>query len=134
RAITAEPNEDRRYLLNKLIDEALQLKGEDRARFEAALDSDAEVKTMVVTWKEALAESEARGEARGGARGKVEATGDAIEVMVRHRCGSVPDRVKERLATISELPRLNELLEAIADARSPGQLEAALGLRGSSAS
>jgi hypothetical protein len=125
RAITGEPNEDHRFLLNKLIDEALQLKGEERARFEAALDSVAEVKTMVATWKEALAESEARGEARG----KVEATREAIELMVRHRFGSVSDRVKERLAAISELSRLYELLEAIADARSSVQVDAALGLR-----
>jgi hypothetical protein len=61
RAITGEPKEDHRFLLNKLIEEALQLKGEERARFEVALDSEPEVKTMAVTWKEALAESEARG-------------------------------------------------------------------------
>jgi hypothetical protein len=47
--------------------------------------------------------------------------------MVRHRFGSVPDRIKERLASISELSRLYEILEAIADARSPVQLDAAFG-------
>lgn len=105
---------------------------------------------MVVTWKEALAESEARGIAMGEARGiamgeargiamgearsKVEATREAIEIMVGRRFGSVPDRVKERLAAVSELPRLYDLLEAIADSRSPAQVEAALGLRPAGAS
>jgi len=142
RTITFEENDDRRFLLNKVIDECLQLKEDERARFEAALDSEVEVKTMVVTWKEALAESEARGialgeargeargfalgEERGEERGKVEATRNAIELVAHRRFGKVPATVTEQLAAISELSLLHDLLEVLAGNPTLSQFEAAL--------
>ena len=137
RAIVAEQDLSRRFLLNKVIDVCLQLKEDERARFEAALDQEADtVKTMAITWEEALAESESRGEARGEARGiaigqdrgKVEATRQAIELMVSHRFGKLPTWAKERLDAEKELSRLYQILEALLEVHTLAQLEVALGI------
>ena len=138
--ILGEKDIAKRFLLNKVIDECLKLEQDERERFDAALAAETEVKNMVTTWKEALEESEALGEARGIAlgeargialgetRGKVIATREAIELVVARRFGSVPPVVSERLAGITELSLLHDVLDAVSSARTLAQLDAAVGV------
>ena len=91
---------------------------------------------MVLTWEEAVAEWEARGkargearglalgEARGEARGKLQATREAILLLLRNRLhlGDTTE-VEHRLAELDDLGRLHEILERTADARSLEDLD-----------
>ena len=63
-----------RFLLARVVNTYVQLTGEDEERFFAELrrEGNKEVRDMVVTWEEALAEREARGRAEGEARGRAE--------------------------------------------------------------
>ncbi len=86
---------------------------------------------MVITLDDAIAESEARGEALGEAVGSLKGARHSIELLLEHRFGSTSSLVVERLAAVSDLSRLYELLEIALDARSLAQFEAAFEPSGS---
>ena len=125
RVAAEAPDVRRRFLLTNAVEVYLPLKTEEeRVRFEAALAADRdEVKNMVITFDDALAEREAVGEARG----RLVATREAIELMLRHRFGSLPASVHNRLAATSDPSLLQELMEATFQVSSLAQFEAACG-------
>ena len=146
RVAAEAPDLRRRFLLTNAVDVYLPLKTEEeRVRFEAALTAERdEVKNMVITFDEALAEREAIGEARGKAigeargeaRGKAigealarQATRESIEMFLRFRFGSVPVSVHQKLEAISDFSRLRDLLDAAQKVASLAQFEAALPLQ-----
>jgi flagellar biosynthesis/type III secretory pathway protein FliH len=92
---------------------------------------------MIITWEDALeakaqglaegearglAEGEARGLAEGETRGKLEATREAILLLIRHRFGESASSIEATLAEIDDLDRLHTLLERAIDARSIDEL------------
>jgi hypothetical protein len=125
----ARLDDARRYVLANVVNTYVQLNHEEEARFAAALSSKAnkEVRDMEITWEQALAarraegiaegkaegiaEGKAEGIAEGIAEGKVEATREAIILALNRRVGSVPDEVVELLTSISDIKRLQSILE-----------------------
>lgn len=127
RRIAEEKDNDRRFLLSKMVDTYLQLKGTELDRFEAALQSEAEeVRKMAITWSETLAEHEAIGEARGEAQGRAAATRQAILLYLNRTIGPMPSALQEQIEAITDLDRLHQLLEAAFGARSMADFEAAV--------
>ena len=152
RAIAEEPDNDKRFLLSRAVEVSLKLKKSEQQRFEAMLAAEApEVKKMVITWNDALADREARGLAVGEARGiavgeargiavgeargkvegkiegKIEGIRGAVELLLGQRLGTVPASVRQKLASIADLSRLSALLGVAASAASLAEFEAALG-------
>jgi flagellar biosynthesis/type III secretory pathway protein FliH len=69
-----------------------------------------------------LAEGEARGLAEGETRGKLEATREAISLLLHRRFGEPASPIESALAEIDDLDRLHTLLERAIDARSIDEL------------
>ena len=113
-----------RYLLAKVVDTYVQLTAEDERRFAQAVASEAneEVRNMIVTWDEALADKEARGRAEGEAKGRVighiEAAQEAALRAARRRFGPLPRGFEEKIRAIEDLERLYEILDRTLEARS----------------
>ncbi|MCP4656914.1 MAG: hypothetical protein GY856_16000 [bacterium] len=98
-----------------------------------------EVKKMLLTWDEALAESKAQGmalgktegmalgrvegEARGEARGEVNQAREAVLLVARHRWGSLPNDFAAKLESINELDRLHEIMEQALEVQSLDEVD-----------
>jgi hypothetical protein len=78
-----------------------------RKRFAAETRTDEEVRTMVITWEDAIAESEARGEALG----RLRAMRDDILRVLHRRLKSVPTSVREKLDAVEDSERLEEIFD-----------------------
>lgn len=128
RRALAEKDPARQYLLTRVVENYLQLDGEDRDRYEAAFAKEkASMVPFPLTFEEALEESAAQGEARGEARGELRATCEAILRLVERRFGSIPATFAAQLASISETGRLRSIFDRALEAQSFDQLEASLG-------
>ena len=137
----ADVGSKERFTLATIVETYLKLDPEEEDRFQAEIESDdnKEVRDMVVTWDEAIAASEDKGREEGREEGRKEgrkegrnegrregredATRQAIILLLKHNCGSVPDEVMEKLNAISELSRLYEILEQAMDVRSIDELD-----------
>ncbi|MCP4661729.1 MAG: hypothetical protein GY856_40525, partial [bacterium] len=64
-----EPDEGRQFTLGEVVKAAVQLDEAETARFDQELEKREEVKKMLLTWDEALAESKAQGMALGKTEG-----------------------------------------------------------------
>jgi hypothetical protein len=116
----------RQFVLAKIVNTHLKLQGEEALRFshELAQQANKEVHDMVVTWEEALAEREAIGEARGEAIGEARATQQAILQVARKRhAASLQNGFEQKIRSIHDLDRLNQILEQILDAGSLDDLD-----------
>lgn len=110
-----------RYALARIIDTYIRLdKGEAKA-FAARLaeDQNKEVREMVVTWEEALADRQARGEAKG----QLTAAHESNIRAARHRFGALPAEFEDRIRAIDDLGRLYEILDQILEVASPDQID-----------
>jgi len=96
----------RRFLLAKVVDLYVELDEAQTERFVAETRKDEEVRKMVITWEETLAEREARGEARG-----LEAMRNSILRVLQRRLALVPAFVREKLDAIRSVDRLEEILD-----------------------
>ncbi|HEX9734925.1 MAG TPA: hypothetical protein VGG06_23375 [Thermoanaerobaculia bacterium] len=126
-AISHAPvDEARRFLLAKLVDLYVELDEAQRRRFVAETRKDEEVRKMVITWEETLAEREARGVARGvalgEARGLLEATRKSVLRVLQRRFTSVPATVSEKLDAIGSVERLEGILDQALTVRSLDEL------------
>lgn len=122
RAISrAEVEEKERFTLGTIVETYLRLTPEEEARFNAemAMDVNKEVRQMVLTWEEAMAESEAKGEARGETR----ATRQAIVLLLKHKWGSVSEDLVAKLDALGDLAHFYEILEQAVDAHSVDDLD-----------
>jgi hypothetical protein len=124
----AQVDDARRFVLANVVNTYILLNEAEQERFAIAVASEAkEVREMEITWEETLAarkaEGEAIGEARGEARGEVNATRKAIILALNRRLGPVPDEVVERLTSISDLERLQSILEQAVSASSIDEID-----------
>jgi hypothetical protein len=114
RAIRRPPDLDlsQRYALGRIVDTYIRLDQGEAEAFAARLaeDENKEVREMVVTWEEALAEREARGQ--------LEAAREADLRAARRRFGSLPAEFEDRLGDIDDLERLYEILDQVLEAES----------------
>ncbi len=110
-----------RFLLARVVDTYIELDEREKERFAAELarSENKEVREMVVTWEEALAEREAEGRIEGQARAKQE----DLLLVARHRFASLPPDFEEKLRGISDLDRLNDLLESLLKSESADDLD-----------
>jgi hypothetical protein len=126
RAISrAKVDEARRYVLANVVDTYVQLNPEEDERFAGALASEAnkEVSDMEITWEGALAAREKKGFDEGEAIGEAKATRKAIILALNRRLGPVPDEVIERLTSISDIQRLQSILEQAVSAGSIDEID-----------
>ncbi|MCP4660746.1 MAG: hypothetical protein GY856_35540, partial [bacterium] len=121
----AEVDDEKRYLLAKVVDVSLELNDEENTRFTRELEQGKrkEVQKMVLTWQEALAESDTQGEARGRTRGRVEEAREAVVLVVRSKWGSPPNGFVARLEAIDDLDRLHEIMEQALNVHSLDEIE-----------
>ncbi len=112
---------DRRYILVKVVETYLRLDEAEEQRFKAEMEREVnkEVREMVVTWEEALAESRAEGETRGRAR----AAQDADLRVAERRFGPLPQAFEERIHAIRDLDRLYRILDRILEASSIDEID-----------
>ncbi len=105
----AEGDDEKRYLLAKVVDVSLELDDEENSRFTCELEQGKrrEVQKMVLTWQEALAESDTQGRTRG----RIEEAREAVVLVVRNKWGSPPNDFLARLEAIDDLDRLHEIME-----------------------
>lgn len=98
-------DDERRYLLTNVIDIYLDLDEEEEMRFRQELDKGdrKEVKKMVLTFQEAIADGEARG--------KVTEARKAVLRVAEHRWGSPPDDFVSKLEAVDDLDRLHGIME-----------------------
>jgi hypothetical protein len=135
----------RRYVLTRVVDTYLELSENESERFAAELEREAnkEVRDMVVTWEEALAESraegltlgeargkaegltlgEARGKAEGEAQGRFDAARKAVVLLARRCHRDIPPAFEETIRAIDDLDRLYRILERVVDAPSIAELD-----------
>ena len=101
----ADIDDDRRFLLAKLVEIYVELNEAETERYRAELtkQDNEEVREMVITWEETLAAREARGEARGLVA--------SIMRVLNRRLGSAPAFVRQKLDAIDSLERLEEVLD-----------------------
>ena len=131
RAHNLDPRQ--RFLLARVVNTYVQLIGDDEERFFAELrrEGNKEVREMIVTWDEALAEREARGRAEGEARGRAEgeARGQAKAAQeadlraAERRFGLLPTTFEKRIRAIQDPERLYQILDQILDAESIDDVE-----------
>ncbi len=100
-----EVDDARRFVLKNIVDTYIPLDRDEEVRFKCQIEQEAnkEVRDMVITWEDALAESRVEG--------KVEEARGAALLVLRHRFGSIPPTVETRLAAIDDLERLHEIME-----------------------
>ena len=108
-------DQDRQYVLVKVVETYLRLNEIEERRFQAEMEREVnkEVREMVVTWEEALAEREAEGESRGRAEGEAIAKQDDILFVARHQFHDLPSGFEDTIRAISDLDRLNGLFEQV---------------------
>ncbi len=121
------------FLLARVVDTYVELTEREQQRFvaELARAENKEVREMVVTWEEALAESRAEGESHGRVEGRAEgrAEGEArakqedLLLVARHRLTSMPADFEDKIRGISDLERLNDLLERLIKTESIDDLD-----------
>ncbi len=109
------PDVDRRYILVKVVETYLRLNEVEERRFKAEMEREVnkEVREMVVTWEEALAEREAAGENRGRAEGEAIAKQDDILLVAKHQFHDLPSGFENTIRAVSDLGRLNDLFEQV---------------------
>lgn len=134
-AISRAENLDlsRQYVLTRVVDNYLELSENEEERFTAELEREAnkEVRDMVVTWEEALAESRAEGlaegrtegKAEGEALGQLEAARKAILVLASRCHREIPPGFEETIRVMDDIDRLYRILERIVDAPSIAELD-----------
>ncbi len=116
---------DRRYVLVRVVETYLRLDEAEEQRFKAEMEREVnkEVREMVVTWEEALAEREARGKATGRSLGQVEAAQGADLRAAERRFGPLPQAFEERIHAIRSLDRLYQILDQILEAQSIDEID-----------
>jgi predicted transposase YdaD len=86
-----------------------------------------EVTTMILgihgveessVYQDIFAKGRAEGEARGEARGRAEAARKALLILGRKRLGPPDESVQGRIAAISDLDRLHDLLDRVLEVAS----------------
>ena len=105
-----------RFLLARIVNTYVQLTADEEERFAVELkrEGNEEVRKMVVTWEEALAESRAEGEAIGRAK----AAQDADLRAAERRFGSLPTAFEDRIRATQDPERLYQILDQILEAES----------------
>jgi predicted transposase YdaD len=83
---------------------------EERIRQEAMAEGEA--KGLTEGEARGKAEGEARGKAEGEARGKAEALRQSLELFIESRFGAIEDTLAERIESIEDPARLEQLLKA----------------------
>ncbi len=113
-----------RYVLWRMVETGVELTPELERRFAAEAQTHKEVRNMIITWEEALAAERAEGEARGVTEGELRAKRADIAFLLSHRFGSgrVPPEVEKRLGSITDLERLQGILEQALSVDSLDQL------------
>jgi hypothetical protein len=106
----ADIEDDRRFLLAKLVEIYVELNDAETERYHAELNEqdNEEVREMVITWEETLAASEAKGKTEGEARGLVAMRNSILRVLSR-RFGSAPADLRQKLDAIHSVERLEEI-------------------------
>ena len=106
-------DDGRRYLLTNMIDIYLALDEEEHQRYQRELDKIGrkEVKEMVLTFQEALAESKAEGVIEGEIKGEIKEARKAVRLVGEHRWGSLPDEFVAKLDAVNDLDRLHRAME-----------------------
>ena len=106
-----------RFLLARVVDTYVQLDEREEERFVAQLAraENKEVRHMVVTWEEALAESRAEGELQA-------AQGADLRAAER-RFGPVPQAFEEKIRATQDLDRLYRILDQILEAESIDEID-----------
>ncbi len=114
----AEVDDHRRFVLVRIVDTYARLKPEEQRRFEAEIERDRnkEVRDMVITWEDALADSEARGVQLGMEQGIRQGKAALLKRQLRRRSGELPKWVDERLERGS-LEELEIWAERVLDAK-----------------
>ena len=104
----ADIDDDRRFLLARLVEIYVELNEAETERYRAELtrQDNEEVREMVITWEETLAASKAEGEAKG-----LVAMRNSIMRVLERRLGSLPALVRQKLDGIGSLERLEEILD-----------------------
>jgi hypothetical protein len=98
-------DEARRFLLAKVVDLYVELDEAQAARFaaEVAKEGNEEVREMVITWEETIADRVARG--------KIALARDHILRILKQRFESVPAFVRQKIEGIQSLERLEGILD-----------------------
>lgn len=123
RRAMAETDPARQYLLTKVVDNYLNLNEAEQARYQAALAREKKIMVpFALTYEEALEEHKSRGLAEG----QMQAMTEAILRLVDRRFGAASARLRDKLATVSDLGRLREIFDRAIEAPSLDQLEAAV--------
>ena len=82
---------------------------------------------MVITWEDALKERYTagldKGRDEGRDEGALQATRRAVVLLAKHRYAQLPDGFEDKLEAISDLSRLYEILEQLADVHSLEELD-----------
>jgi hypothetical protein len=119
RAIHRPPDLDssQRYVLARVVDTYIRLDLGEAEALAARLaeDRNKEIREMVVTWEEAIADSEARGQLKAAQEASVRAA--------RHRFSSLPPELEARIRAIEDIDRLYGILDQILEAGSPDEIE-----------
>ena len=99
-------DDDRRFLLAKLVEIYVELDEVETERYRAELNKhdNEEVREMVITWEETLAASKAEGVAEG-----LVAMRNSIVRVLSRRFGSVPAYLRQKLDAIRSVERLEEI-------------------------
>ena len=99
----ADIDDDRRFLLAKLVEIYVELNEAETERYRAELtkQDNEEVREMVITWEETLAAAEDRG--------VLIATRNSVMRVLSRRFGSVPTFVRQKLDAIRSVERLEEI-------------------------
>ncbi len=102
-----------RFLLARVVDTYVELTEREQERFAAELAraENKEVREMVVTWEEALTEREAR------------AKQEDLLLVARHRFVPMPAELEDKIRTISDPDRLNDLLVQLLESDSVDDLD-----------
>ncbi len=110
----AEVDDSRRFVLVRIVDTYAKLRPEEERRFEAELERarNKEVQDMVITWEDALADSEARGLKLGFQQGEAW----LLKRQLKRRFGDLPEWVDKRLERASR-EELETWAERVLDAK-----------------
>ncbi len=110
-------DQNRRYILVKVVETYLKLNEIEERRFKAEMEREVnkEVREMVVTWEEALAESRAEGGTR--------AAQDADLRVAKRRFGPLPKAFEARIRETHDLDRLYRILDRILEASSIDEVD-----------
>ena len=118
-------DQDRQYVLVKVVETYLRLDEIEERQFNTEMEREAnkEVREMVVTWEEALAESRTEGEISGRSLGQLEAAQDADLRVAERRFGPLPQAFEERIRETQDLDRLYRILDRILEASSIDEID-----------